>query len=56
MKSHFLKKKKLQPQSINSSMKKKNHQIALPTQLALELAGTLPREANAQSIDGNVNA
>lgn len=56
MKSHFL--KKLQPQSINSSMKsgeKKNHKIALLTQLALELTGTLPQEANAQSINGNVN-
>lgn len=56
MKSHFL--KKLQPQSIISSMKSaggKNHKIALPTQLALELTATLPREANAQSINGNVN-
>lgn len=58
MKSHFLKKTSTAiNQQLNGKRgEKKNHKIALPTQLALELTGTLPREANAQSINGNVNA
>lgn len=58
MKSHFLKKNFNRNQSTAQwkAGRKKNHKIALSTQLALELTGTLPREANAQSINGNVNA
>lgn len=57
MKSHFLKKTStaIDHQLNEKRGGEKNHKIALPTQLALELTATLPWEANAQSINGNVN-